>query len=572
MIFSSVTQYFQFRALICLALVFCVIQNGFSQNKNHQNTSEYSINSSYEQLHVLEAEAMEGSKFDELQNIIITHANKSKKENNPIELARAFYYKILIEEPQLALAYSDSIILITENIDHKSYPTLGYTLKASFLYDIGKFQQALDNYLKAYNLALEKENKEDQREIALAIAAIRNINGQHYAAADLYKRSLNLLRENDNFPVAYYEDYSMLLYNLSLTYLRLSQIDTAKFYVRKGLNLAQSFKKREDFRDFVLVDAQINYYQKDYKKSKDSLLKYIDELEGTGRAIKLYYLGKIEKYLENDELAMAYFKEIDSIVSLSGDPFGEVKDVYQQLIINSLFEDNEKKQIEYIGKLIRYDSILTTAQENVNNQVVIAYDIPDLKRQKLKAEKQLETKTLYVTGIAFLAGIAILSGIYFFIRSRKMKKRLKLLLEGDEDQLIKPKQVTEHPTSVPTDIREEVLKRLKSFENSDRYLNKDLDLSSLANELGTNTTYLSTIINHYKKVNFPNYLKDLRIRAAIRRLSKDPDLLKYNYQGLAEIFGFKTGESFSKAFYQKTGVSPSIYLNELKSRETNRHL
>ncbi|CAM4155296.1 helix-turn-helix domain-containing protein [Gillisia limnaea] len=572
MIFSPIIQYFRFRALICLALVFCVTQMGFSQTINTKSPADYSITTSYEQLHIIEAEAAEASEFDKLRNIIRIHVSKSKKENNPIELARAFYHLIFIEESQLALAYADSIILITENSDHKSYPTLGYTLKANLFYDQGKFQPALDNFLKAYNLALEKENKEDQGEISLAIAAIRNINGQHYAAADLYKRSLNLLKQNENFPDAYYEDYSTLLYNLSLTYLRLSQIDTAKFYVRKGLKLAQSLKKTDDFRDFVLVDAQINYYQKDYKKSKDSLLKYINKLEGTERAIKLYYLGKIEKFLKNDKLAMAYFKEIDSIVSLSGDPFGEVKDVYQQLIIYSVLEDNEKEQIEYIEKLIHNDSILSSAQENVNNQVVIAYDIPDLKRQKLKAEKQLEAKTFYIIGIAVFAGIAILIGIYFFLRSRNIRKRLNILMEGGEVQIYETKQVTEHPSSVPIEIRKEILSKLNAFENSDRYLNKDLDLSNLANDLGTNTTYLSTIINHYKKVNFPNYLKDLRIRAAINRLSKDPDLLKYNHQGLAEIFGFKTGESFSKAFYKKTGVSPSMFLNELKSRETSRHL
>jgi len=545
---------------------------GFSQTKHSKSSSNYSIASSYELLHEMEVKAAEASKLDELQNIIRIHISKSKKENNSIELARAFYHLVFIEEPQLALAYTDSIILITENSDHKSYPTLGYTLKANLFYDQGKFQQALDNFLKAYNLALEKENKEDQGEISLAIAAIRNINGQHYAAADLYKRSLNLLKQNENFPDAYYEDYSTLLYNLSLTYLRLSQIDTAKFYIRKGLKLTQALKKTDDFRDFVLVDAQINYYQKNYKKSRDSILKYINEFEGTERAIKLYYLGKIEKYLKNDKLAMAYFKEIDSIVSLSGDPFGEVKDVYQQLINYSVLEDNEKEQIEYIEKLIYNDSILSSAQENLNNQIVIAYDIPDLKRQKLQAEKQLEAKTFYIIGIAVFAAIAILIGIYFFFRSRNIRKRLNILMEGGEVQIFEPKQVTEHPSSVPIEIRKEILSKLNTFENSDRFLNKDLDLSLLSNDLGTNTTYLSTIINHYKKVNFPNYLKDLRIRAAINRLSKDPDLLKYNYQGLAEIFGFKTGESFSKAFYKKTGVSPSMFLNELKSRETSRHL
>lgn len=65
-------------------------------------------------------------------------------------------------------------------------------------------------------------------------------------------------------------------------------------------------------------------------------------------------------------------------------------------------------------------------------------------------------------------------------------------------------------------------------------------------------------------MSFPNYLKDLRITAAIKRLPEDPILLKFNYQGLADTFGFKTGESFSKAFYHKTGVYPSKFINELK--------
>jgi len=35
-------------------------------------------------------------------------------------------------------------------------------------------------------------------------------------------------------------------------------------------------------------------------------------------------------------------------------------------------------------------------------------------------------------------------------------------------------------------------------------------------------------------------------------LSKDSELLNINYQGLAEIFGFKTGNPSLKAFYAKT--------------------
>ncbi|MCB7480305.1 helix-turn-helix domain-containing protein [Christiangramia sediminis] len=314
------------------------------------------------------------------------------------------------------------------------------------------------------------------------------------------------------------------------------------------------------------MDAQINFYKRDFKKAKDTLLKYINDFEGTSKAIKLYYLGKIEKHFGNEKAATTYFKTIDSIVSSTEDPFDEVKDVYQQLIISSILEDDEKEQIDYIEKLIYYDSVLSSEHENIANQAVVAYDIPDLKRQKLKAENQLQAKNIYVALIAILAGLAMLMGLYFYMRSRKMNTRLKLLMQGSEMGEEKTKTITEHPSSVPEEIRKDILEKLAVFETSEGFMSKDLDMYGLAQQIGTNTTYLSTVINHYKKISFPTYIKDLKIKAAINQLSKNPDLLKYNYQGLAEVFGFKTGESFSKAFYKKTGVYPSKFLNELKSR------
>ena len=92
-------------------------------------------------------------------------------------------------------------------------------------------------------------------------------------------------------------------------------------------------------------------------------------------------------------------------------------------------------------------------------------------------------------------------------------------------------------------------------------------MAQLAQDMDSNTTYLSTIVNHYKEMSFPNYLKDLKITYAIEMLSKDPQLLKYNYQGLADTFGFKTGESFSKAFYKHKGIKPSYFLKELENSQ-----
>lgn len=526
----------------------------------------------YDELQRLENEALNDNNNKRLRKLTTIHATKARRENNNIEQARAFYYRTAIEKPETALVYTDSIIAVTANSDHLNYPTLGYILKGQLYYDSGDFTNSLDNFLVAYNLAMDKDNEEHQREISIGIAAIRNIHGQHSAAADLYRRSLNLLKKESGYEVAHYDDYLTLLYNLSLTHLRMSQFDSAQVFIATGIKLSRAADDIPFFRDFVLVDAQVNYFKKNYLKAQDTLKKYVDQLSGTSQAIKFYYLGKISKIQNDEEQALIYFRNVDSIVSITGDLFNEVKDVYQQLIVHSSLEGDRKGQIEYIEKLIHADSILSLEQQSVLNQAVIAFDVPYLKHQKKKVENELKIKSAAANGIGILALMAVISGIYFYLRSKAMKDRLQLLLEGSVEVKNKKIEVADNPPSVPLEIRENILAKLEVFENSKSFLSKEIDLSGLAQEFGTNTSYLSTMVNHYKGRSFPNYLKDLKISYAIKCLNEEPDLLKYNYQGLADLFGFKTGDSFSKAFYAKTGVYPSKFLNELKSRKNHCRL
>ncbi|MDT0677790.1 helix-turn-helix domain-containing protein [Autumnicola musiva] len=277
--------------------------------------------------------------------------------------------------------------------------------------------------------------------------------------------------------------------------------------------------------------------------------------------------------MNNKDLSLRYYSDIDSIVSKTEDPFSEVKDVYHQLILHALAENDKKKQVEYMGKLIAYDSLHSRKQENVINEAMVSYDIPYLKHQKKEAEVQLQNKQKIITSVGLLAVAGIITGFYFYLRSVRMKKKLRLLLEGGiAKEKVNSGPVNVHPSSVPEDIRIDILAKLEKFENSERFLDKDLDMATLAQELETNTSYLSVVINTYKNKTFPNYLKELRISDAIIQLNRDPKLLKFNYQGLAETFGFRRGESFSKAFYNKTGVYPSKFIKELRLRKAGGHL
>ncbi len=546
---------------------------GYSQDIPGKSYEKVTTKLSYEEIHDLEYEALEEDDSAALGMLIKIHLRKATLENNNLEKARAYYYKTTLEETLPALAYADSVILLTKESTHSNYPAIGYALKGHLYYESGNFQLALTEYLTAYNHALKKNNVEQQKEFALAIASIRNLYGQHYAAAELYNKSLKLLKKENNFETEHYEDHILLMFNLALTHLRLQSIDSARYYANQGINITSALKDNGNFQDFILLDAQINFYEGALGKARDTLLKYSGSLDGTSKAIKLYYLGKIEDRLNNKDLSIKYFKEIDSIVTATKDPFLEVKDVYHQLILHSMDQNDKQSQIEYIGKLITYDSLQSTKQENIINAAMASYDIPYLKHQKREAEAQLENKKTIITAVGFLAGLGGFTGIFFFVRSNRMQKKLKVLLEdGSVRKKIINEPVNNPPSSVPEDIRNDILNKLEKFENSERFLDKDLDMSTLSKELETNTSYLSVIINTYKGKTFPDYLKGLRVAEAIRKLNNDPSLLKFSNQGLAEIFGFKTSESFSKAFYRNTGVYPSKFIKELNSRKVDGHL
>lgn len=98
--------------------------------------------------------------------------------------------------------------------------------------------------------------------------------------------------------------------------------------------------------------------------------------------------------------------------------------------------------------------------------------------------------------------------------------------------------------------------------------NTSINLNSLAKNMGTNSNYLSKIINFHKGDNFSTYLSDLRIEYTIEALQKQSKLREYTIKTIAHEVGFGNTESFTKAFYKKTGLYPSYFIKQLKKNNS----
>ena len=109
-------------------------------------------------------------------------------------------------------------------------------------------------------------------------------------------------------------------------------------------------------------------------------------------------------------------------------------------------------------------------------------------------------------------------------------------------------------------------KLLISMEKQQVFLNKDITLSLLAKKLNTNTSYLSKIINEIFDNNFNNFINDYRIKYACQLIS-NKEYERFTINSISKKSGFNNNTTFIAAFKKNTGVTPSFYIKNLKTKD-----
>ncbi|MBX2829421.1 MAG: helix-turn-helix domain-containing protein [Flavobacteriaceae bacterium] len=154
--------------------------------------------------------------------------------------------------------------------------------------------------------------------------------------------------------------------------------------------------------------------------------------------------------------------------------------------------------------------------------------------------------------------------LYHFHEARQERyKKLNDRLRKRMNPTPQKNEVDYNSLGISKEILEAVILKIHSFETQKMFLSQEINLSSLAKELGTNSSYLSKIINHTKGKSFKNYVNDLRIEHAHQDLLQNPQKRKYTIEAIAYDNGFKSAESFSKKFRERYNIYPSVFLKSL---------
>ncbi len=204
------------------------------------------------------------------------------------------------------------------------------------------------------------------------------------------------------------------------------------------------------------------------------------------------------------------------------------------------------------------------------------YDLQKERIKKLRFEKEYEHEKVRRHRVATIAIVAVLitAFVFLFLLRRQLKKLnaafimvVKKNLELDKVNVslkrLEKKKVN-NSVGINSKAEKQIYIQLKNLLEEDKIFRKnDLNESKLAKLLGTNNTYLSSIINNRFGLSFSSLLNKYRIDEA-RKLLISEEYAHFSVDGIASEVGYRSRSAFYQVFKQNTGMTPSEYVKAYK--------
>lgn len=125
-----------------------------------------------------------------------------------------------------------------------------------------------------------------------------------------------------------------------------------------------------------------------------------------------------------------------------------------------------------------------------------------------------------------------------------------------------------HEVKLSEETEKRFEERLKTFENSQKFLDPNMSLATLISYLDTNAKYLNQYLKTNREKDYNTYINDLRINYIVQRISNNQKYRKYKISHLAKESGFSSHSNFSANFKRVMELSPSEFIEKIKTESS----
>ncbi|WP_108803281.1 response regulator transcription factor [Aquimarina sp. Aq107] len=434
-----------------------------------------------------------------------------------------------------------------------------------------KNQKSLDYYNKGLNIAYKYNNTRNQFIANSGKAIILKRMEKLDKALKVCKNSLNILEKSEDKNT---KNHVRMLTIISEIYLDQKKYDSVLHYTDLGLIISKELDYSIGSIDLYTKKGIVALNKNEqaeawqyFRKAEKILIK--NEVTQKKSILNLYYFIAKSLYKEKEyDSAISYLNSCISILEEKDSRNIRALDIYI-LLANCYTETGKTNEaMHWFQKINKLKDQFQDAKDKTITQLY-NQEIDDLKNQ-IEIHKNKEIRQERYKELAFFI-LLIVSVVLFFIvlkyfrNQKNNKKRFNELIEKINVLESKEKNLAQ-AVVINDDKVTAVLKGLEKLENQEYFLNTDCDLRSMSKKVKTNTTYLSKIIKTHKATSFNDYINNLRIEYALKRLKNDKKFRSFSVKSIALEIGYKTDNSFTKHFKSKTGLNPSYYIKKINNQ------
>lgn len=557
-----------------LVYSFIFVSGGVFAQKSQDSLSKYS----YTELHYLILDSEQDSLL--LHTYINEYKQKAFKEKNNKRISTYYKNFVFYQKEENRLTYIDSALHYAYKTNDKALIGGVYLTKGTIFYNIKDYQKALENNLKANDYISQTDDTYKKYRIKYHIAIIKNYLGNYEDAEKLFRECIAYFVQ-DETSYNMQRGYVNSLEGLAWSVLKTNHIEESNQILQTALTSIQKANFSELDGHYIVFkqginDYFLNYYDEAIRKIQEQLPYLYENEDFAWATVGNFYIGKAYWDKNEKEKAIGYFEKVNEVFENQSYTHPDLRESYEMLIGYYESQNDKDNQLKYIKQLVKADSVYNQSYKHLIGQIHKEYETKDL----LQTQKQLE-RSLYIEKyknviISVIASILAISVVFYVLRQKKMKRKAQELIK--EIEIIKqakvipfePEKIVSKPLQIDKETIQRLLENLHTLEKKQKFLKSDITLDSLAKKFKTNTAYLSSVINAYKNKNFSDYINNLRIDFILNELSeKDYETLKIlSLDSCAERAGFSNRTTFSNAFKKQTGISPSVFLKELRKRKS----
>lgn len=362
-------------------------------------------------------------------------------------------------------------------------------------------------------------------------------------AIKVLKEVVDYARKNSLSPQYLCSSYQMLYKSYSalkddrmmLKYIRLYE-DTAEKYgiMHSCLSVYIDYA---DYYDSVKDYKLANHYMKLYLDTKDSILNF-QEFETIKNQQFIYEMAKYDKYISNLHKRE---KERMATISIQRNFILVITLVVLVVSVLLIIVYRQKKSIDK-----SYNNLFVVNRDFIKNQNVLRVRMHEsmLRQKELEAEVERMRETMNNRTCS------------------KNEEIIKCDSYTDDDNVEKVKSSN---MKMSEDMRNKLLDAIIDImENTTEFCSYDFSLLRLSALVGSNSKYVSMVINDNFQKSFKAYVNEYRIHLACLRMADTENYGSYTLNAIAESVGFKSYSAFVDVFKKTVGITPSLYKEKLR--------